>query len=44
MKIPDVPVVFMYVGHQAHTISYKLTDTFLGSQPPLWQTHGQRQR
>lgn len=27
MKIPDVPVVFMYVGYKAHIISCKLSNT-----------------
>lgn len=44
MKIPDVPVVFMYVVSKAHITSCKPSNTFLGSQPPPWQTHGRRQR
>lgn len=44
MKIPDVPVVFMYVTSQTNIISCKLSNTRTGSQPPPWQTHGQRQR
>lgn len=27
MKIPEVPVVFMYVGYKAHIISFKLSNT-----------------